>query len=109
MLTGSKIKKIIWDIMSILVICLCIFAIIELSDMELTVPVIILSLLSVLALSTTTIILILKIAYKRRINKYITKENYSRSVPTMILFFVLVMFSLSPILTYICIVSLQYV
>lgn len=65
MLVGLKIKKIIWYVMAILVILLCVFAIIELSSAPITVPVIILSLLSVLALSTTTAMLILKIAYKK--------------------------------------------
>ena len=65
MLTSLKIKKIIWYIMAALVILLCSFAIIELSSVPITMPVIILSLLSVLALSTTTVMLILKIAYKK--------------------------------------------
>lgn len=61
----ARIKKLIWYVMALLVIGLCAFAIIELSTLQPTLPVIILDLLSVFALATTTTMLILKIAYKR--------------------------------------------
>lgn len=61
----DRIKKLIWYVMALLVIGLCTFAVIELSTLQPTLPVIILDLLSVFALATTTTMLILKIAYKK--------------------------------------------